>query len=117
MYYSSNTQAKVNTVEFSCILEYEAYYILLPLFGTTSELYHVHVLLVEGSRKGPFLAAARGLPNAHLFFSIFTKLYVTESAKTMAPAAWWATYGKHLPHLASIRCTPCARAACVRLSG
>ena len=36
---------------------------------------------------------------------IFTKLYVMSSAKTMAPAAWWATYGKHLPHLTSVaRC-------------
>eukprot|EP00966_Prymnesium_polylepis_P171247 3958876-Prymnesium_polylepis.1 len=32
----------------------------------------------------------------------FTKPYVIKSAKTMAPAVWWATYGKHVPHLAAV---------------
>ena len=29
----------------------------------------------------------------------FTKPYVIANAKSMAPAVWWATYGKHLPRL------------------
>ena len=47
---------------------------------------------------------------------IFTKAYVLENAKSMTPAAWWATYGRHLPHIASVaRCVlaqpVCASAA------
>ena len=33
---------------------------------------------------------------------IFSKQYVLASAKSMAPPVWWATYGKHLPHLSSV---------------
>jgi hypothetical protein len=33
---------------------------------------------------------------------MFTKPYVLENAKTMAPAMWWATYGKHVPRISSV---------------
>ena len=33
---------------------------------------------------------------------IFTKPFVIAGAKTMAPAVWWDTYCKHLPHLSSV---------------
>ena len=33
---------------------------------------------------------------------IFTKHSVMTNAKTMAPAKWWATYGKHLPHMSHL---------------
>ena len=33
---------------------------------------------------------------------IFTKAFVLANAKTMAPATWWATYGKHLPLVESV---------------
>lgn len=32
----------------------------------------------------------------------FSKAYVLANAKTMAPAQWWDTFGKHLPELASV---------------
>ena len=48
---------------------------------------------------------------------IFTKLYVMSSAKTMAPAAWWATYGKHLPHLSSVARRVLAQPICASAAG
>ena len=33
---------------------------------------------------------------------VFTKQYVLNHAKSMAPATLWATYGKHIPIIASI---------------
>ena len=49
---------------------------------------------------------------------IFTKLFVVNNAKTMAPASWWATYGKHLPQLASVArrvlAQPCCASAAER---
>mmetsp|Transcript_21599 Transcript_21599/g.45601 ORF Transcript_21599/g.45601 Transcript_21599/m.45601 type:complete len:152 (+) Transcript_21599:586-1041(+) len=33
---------------------------------------------------------------------IFTKQFVLSNIVTMAPASWWATYGKHLPTIASV---------------
>ena len=33
---------------------------------------------------------------------VFTKPYVLKSAKDMAPAAWWRTYGKHIPLVQSV---------------
>ena len=32
----------------------------------------------------------------------FSNSVVLANAKTMAPAAWWGMYGKHLPHLSSV---------------
>ena len=43
---------------------------------------------------------------------IFTKLYVLENAKTMPPAQWWATYGKHLPRLSSVARRVLAQPVC-----
>ena len=43
---------------------------------------------------------------------IFTRPYVLENAKSMAPAAWWATYGRHLPHLASVARRVLAQPVC-----
>ena len=43
---------------------------------------------------------------------IFTKAYVMNSAKTMAPAAWWSTYCKHLPVLSSVAKSVLAQPAC-----
>ena len=43
---------------------------------------------------------------------IFTKPYVIANAKTMSPAAWWATYCKHLPHLASVARRVLAQPVC-----
>eukprot|EP00966_Prymnesium_polylepis_P145487 3360100-Prymnesium_polylepis.1 len=49
---------------------------------------------------------------------IFTKLYVMNSAKSMAPATWWATYAKHLPLIASVArrvlAQPCCASAAER---
>jgi|TARA_B110000046_G_scaffold30518_1_gene32315 hypothetical protein len=42
----------------------------------------------------------------------FTKPYVIATAKTMAPAAWWAMYGKHLPILSSIASRVLAQPVC-----
>jgi hypothetical protein len=42
----------------------------------------------------------------------FTKPYVLSCAKTMAPATWWATYGKHLPHLSSVARRVLAQPVC-----
>ena len=42
-----------------------------------------------------------GLPFQQLE-GIFTKAFVLANAKSMAPATWWATYGKHLPRLSSV---------------
>ena len=47
----------------------------------------------------------------------FTKPYVIANAKTMPPAVWWATYGKHLTHLAAVARRVLACAAGVRLFG
>ena len=33
---------------------------------------------------------------------IFTKANILTNAKTMAPATWWATYGKHLPLISAV---------------
>ena len=33
---------------------------------------------------------------------IFTKAHVLLAAKTMAPATWWATYGKAMPLLSAV---------------
>jgi hypothetical protein len=33
---------------------------------------------------------------------IFTKKYVLNNAKDMAPAVWWSTYGKHIPLIKSV---------------
>eukprot|EP00965_Chrysotila_dentata_P100979 3335903-Pleurochrysis_carterae.AAC.1 len=33
---------------------------------------------------------------------IFTKPFVLANAKTMPPAHWWASYGKHLPVIATV---------------
>jgi hypothetical protein len=43
---------------------------------------------------------------------IFTKGYVINGAKTMAPATWWATYGKHLPQLTSVARRVLAQPCC-----
>ena len=43
---------------------------------------------------------------------IFTKPYVIATAKTMAPAAWWGQYGKHLPILSSIASRVLAQTVC-----
>ena len=50
---------------------------------------------------------------------IFTKPYVIQGAKSMAPAKWWATYGKHLPLLAGavarrVLAQPCCASAAER---
>ena len=49
---------------------------------------------------------------------IFTKPYVIQGAKSMAPAKWWATYGKHLPLLAGVArrvlAQPCCASAAER---
>ena len=42
----------------------------------------------------------------------FTKPYVIANAKSMAPAVWWATYGKHLPHLAAVARRVLAQPVC-----
>ena len=42
----------------------------------------------------------------------FTKPYVIASAKTMAPAVWWSTYGKHLPRLAAVARRVLAQPVC-----
>ena len=42
----------------------------------------------------------------------FTKPYVIANAKTMPPAVWWATYGKHLPHLAAVARRVLAQPVC-----
>eukprot|EP00965_Chrysotila_dentata_P146493 4836782-Pleurochrysis_carterae.AAC.2 len=33
---------------------------------------------------------------------IFTRVFVMNNAKTMAPATWWSLYGKHFPVLSKI---------------
>ena len=43
---------------------------------------------------------------------VFTKPYVIKTPKTMAPAAWWAMYGKHLPILSQIACRVLAQPVC-----
>ena len=43
---------------------------------------------------------------------IFTKPYVKANAKTMAPAAWWAMYGKHLPLVAGVARRVLAQPVC-----
>jgi hypothetical protein len=43
---------------------------------------------------------------------MFTKPYVIANAKSMAPAVWWATYGKHLPHLAAVARRVLAQPVC-----
>ena len=43
---------------------------------------------------------------------IFTKPYVIENAKTLAPATWWGQYGKHLPLLSSVACKVLAQTVC-----
>jgi hypothetical protein len=43
---------------------------------------------------------------------VFTKAYVLASAKSMAPATWWATYGKHLPYLSSVARRVLAQPVC-----
>ena len=43
---------------------------------------------------------------------IFTKAFVLANAKSMAPATWWATYGKHLPHLSSVARRVLAQSVC-----
>eukprot|EP00966_Prymnesium_polylepis_P073386 1703819-Prymnesium_polylepis.1 len=49
---------------------------------------------------------------------IFTKSFVVNNAKTMAPAKWWSQYGKHLPRLTSVACRvlaqPCSASAAER---
>ena len=36
---------------------------------------------------------------------IFTKLFVIENAKMLAPSRWWNTYGSHLPNIQRVACT------------
>ena len=43
---------------------------------------------------------------------VFTKSYVLVNAKTMAPATWWATYGKHIPHISSVARRVLAQTVC-----
>ena len=43
---------------------------------------------------------------------IFTKLYVMKHAKTMAPATWWAQYGKHIKFIASVARRVLAQPVC-----
>ena len=50
------------------------------------------------------------LPNSNT--SNFTSRLGLENAKIMAPAAWWATYGCHLPHIASVARRVLAQPVC-----
>eukprot|EP00966_Prymnesium_polylepis_P141524 3268240-Prymnesium_polylepis.1 len=43
---------------------------------------------------------------------VFTKPYVIANAKEMPPAVWWATYGKHLPHLTAVARRVLAQPVC-----
>ena len=43
---------------------------------------------------------------------IFTKAHVQLAAKTMAPAAWWATFGKAMPLLSAVARQVLAQPVC-----
>ena len=49
---------------------------------------------------------------------VFSRASVIANAKTMEPAVWWSTYGRHLPLLSAfaprILKQPCAASACER---
>ena len=43
---------------------------------------------------------------------IFTKAHVLLAAKTMPPATWWATFGKHLPFISAVAQQVLAQPVC-----
>ena len=43
---------------------------------------------------------------------IFTKAHVLLAAKTMPPATWWATFGKHLPFISAVARQVLAQPVC-----
>ena len=73
----------------------------------------VQVLTIESDVVQARIAKAMGeLSTYQERDGIFTKAYVIATAKTMAPAAWWAMYGKHISILSSIASRVLAQPVC-----
>ena len=69
-----------------------------------SVTYLFHVLPDDVKKKATELAAATHLELAKYQQreGTFSNEAVIANAKVMAPAAWWATYGKHVPKLQAV---------------